>query len=115
MPLTQPAPRTFVEEYYKKHAGGTSEAVLEARRALEAWGEASFADHVDAYVRNPDPEGRGAKQKERVLADAALKPAYDRSVAKRIKEASCSEEELDREPIERQKAMWEKARAQIDV
>jgi hypothetical protein len=96
---------TFAEEYYKKGGTGTPEAVLEARRALEALGEDSFADHVDTY---------GAKQKEMVLADNALKAAYDRSVEKRTKRASLSEEELDHEAIERQRAMREKSQHQID-
>jgi hypothetical protein len=39
------------------------------------------------------------------VADTSLKAAYDRCVEKRTKEASRSEEERDREAIERQKAM----------
>ena len=55
-----------------------------------------------------------AKQKQMVLADAGLNAAYDRSVEKRTKKASLSEEELDREAIERQKAMRAKSQHQID-
>ena len=69
---------------------------------MEALGEASFADRVDVYVRNPDPEGRGAKQKQMVLADPDLKAAYERSVEKRT-QAKSKEKELDLEAIERQR------------
>jgi hypothetical protein len=102
--------RQFAEEYYfisdYDPTAGTTQAVLEARRALEALGEDSFADHVDKYAY---------KQKKLVLADAGLKAAYNRSVEKRTKEASRSEEERDREAIERQKAMRAKAQPQLDA
>src|SRR4029077_6090956 len=92
----------FTVDYYKKGGAATPEAVLEARRALEALGEESFADHVDKYE---------IKQKEMVLADVALKAAYQRSDEKRIK-ARLREEQLQRERlgiIERQRTIREEA------
>ena len=50
-----------------------------------------------------------------VLADPDLKAAYDRSVETHTKKASRSEEELDREAIERQGLAREKAQPQIDA
>ena len=99
----------FVVDYYKKGGAATPEAVLEARRALEALGADSFADHVDKYA---------AKQKQMVLADPDLKATYDRSVATRTTKASRSKEEVDRldhEAIERQRTMREKAKPRMDA
>ncbi len=100
--------KDFVEDYYKKGGAATPEAVLEARRALEALGEASFADHVDKY---------DLKQKEMVLADPDLKAAYQRSDEKRIQDR-LKQRELDRERlglIERQRTIREEAQHQIDT
>jgi hypothetical protein len=96
----------FVVDYYRKGGAASPEAVLEGRRALEALGEDSFADHVDKY---------DAKQKQMVLSDANLKAVYDRSLETRTKKASLSEEELDRDAIERQRIAREKAQPQIDA
>ena len=106
--------RLFVENYYKKAQAAAPQAVLEGRRALEALGEDSFADRVDVYVRDPDPGGYGAKQKQMVLADPDLKAAYGRSVEKRT-QAKSKEKELDLEAIERQRLAREKAQPQIDA
>jgi hypothetical protein len=98
----------FTVDYYKQGGAATPEAVLEGRRALEALGEESFADHVDKYE---------IKQKEMVLGDAALKSAYERSAEKRIK-ARLREEQLMRERlgiIERQRTIREEALVQIDT
>ncbi len=95
--------KTWVEEYYKKGGAASSEAVMEARRALEALGEESFADQVDKYA---------AKQREMVLADPDLDAAYTRSSKSEIGGKSSMRERLGL--IERQKTIRQEAEAQID-
>ena len=98
----------FTMDYYKKGGPATPEAVLEARRALEALGEESFADHVDKY---------DIKQKEMVLADGILNSAYQRSTEKRIKARLREEQEMGERLglIERQRTIREEALVQIDT
>jgi hypothetical protein len=96
--------RTWVENYYKSGGAASSEAVMEARRALEALGEDSFADHVDKYDQ---------KQRDMVRADPTLNAAYMRSYEKR----KVAREKLERERlglIERQKTIRQEAEAQIE-
>ncbi len=95
---------TWVENYYKSGGAASSEAVMEARRALEALGEDAFADHVDKYDQ---------KQRDMVRGDAALNAAYMRSFEKR----KVARDKLARERlglIDRQKTIREEAEAQID-
>jgi hypothetical protein len=96
--------RTWVENYYKSGGAASSEAVMEARRALEALGEDSFADHVDKYDQ---------KQRDMVRGDRELNAAYMRSFEKRKVER----DRLTRERlglIEKQKTIRQEAEAQID-
>jgi Putative adhesin Stv domain len=95
---------TWVQEYYKSGGAASSEAVMEARRALEALGEDSFADHVDRYDQ---------KQRDMVRSDTDLDAAYRRSYEKR----KLAREKLERERlglIERLRTVREEAQHQID-
>src|SRR4051794_6415014 len=69
--------KQFADQYFAAGGAATTEAVLEARRYLEAFGEDTFFD----WVWGLDPAGR---QRQLILGDQQLGAVFDRKSRERL-------------------------------